>query len=405
MRQRSGCSALGPLALLVAFLCLTGCAHLAVKNIYYDPSPGDLSIDNPPSMPLAFVDEFIDDRAGEDHYSGLFRLWLVPYSSYEYPQFYRDEPKEGVCPEDPDCPTWPKLREQYRTMVRRHLAERGLFKFIEQDYRFDQSDALFRIAGTINKTSAIGHYSLFGLGVIPGELIFAGPYADGRYVLDVTLECKDIAGETIAVQRISGTTSKWIFCEETPPPFEERYPRYESYARLQPLAEFLKPEIETFAVMIHDALSRKNTEYWERLEQARICLSAGRLFYSRTALIWIEQNDISEAVADLMSDEIECSLSSDAGLAVVHYIEQEQGEGPLGIECDSPDCWAELGTSLNVPYLVLASAERRDGEFVLVLKLIDVSALRPVNIVTKSCTIEAELPRTAKIATRELMDR
>ena len=93
-------------AMALLFICCSlGCAWKPVKNIYYTPSPGILRIHNAPSAPLATIDEFSDNRSGEDQDSGLYLIWLVPYSSYEYPRFYRERPKEGIDQDDPDCPT------------------------------------------------------------------------------------------------------------------------------------------------------------------------------------------------------------------------------------------------------------------------------------------------------------
>jgi len=269
------------LALGLVFLCCSlGCNCLRVKNIFYTPAPGTLLINNSPGTPVAVVEDFRDLRSGKDSDSGLFMLWLVPYSSYEYPQFYREKPKEGLDPSDPDCPTWPTLAQQYSKMVMRHLTRRGLFRFVNDDPRLNASDALFRITGTIQKTSAEGHYSVYGLGFIPG--IFPGscnyilplPYADGRYVVDVTLECKDIAGNTVATHRITGTTSRWfgagLFLDMPGPTLVWDEP----YARLEPLRKFLQPEIEAFAREIRDALAEKDAAYWESLDAARRALQA-----------------------------------------------------------------------------------------------------------------------------------
>ncbi len=146
-------------------------------------------------------------------------------------------------------------------MDRRHLTKRGLFAFVNDGAYPDESEVLFRITGTIQKTTAEGHFSILGIGALPGCLIFVeGPLAHGRYVVDITLECKDVIGDIVAIHRILGTTSRW---------FDIGAGLREPYARLEPLSKFLEPEIEAFARKIHDALSKKDAVYWERLYAAQ----------------------------------------------------------------------------------------------------------------------------------------
>ena len=109
------------------FICsLMGCSWRPVnmqplKNIFYEPQPGSLEIGDAPGVPIAIIERFSDERCGEatdpDYYKSITAIPLVPYCTFEFPQFYRVKPKEGLCPDDPDCPTWPTLREQCRRVV------------------------------------------------------------------------------------------------------------------------------------------------------------------------------------------------------------------------------------------------------------------------------------------------
>ncbi len=250
---------------LLFFCCSLGCSWRPVKNVYYTPQPGLLEIAEAPCVPLAVVDSFLDERCGKNRDPFLCEMMLalplMPYCSYEFPQFYREEPKEGLDQDDPDCPAWPTLREQYRRMVRRHLTGRKLFRFVENDSCFAASDALFRISGTIHRTTCRGHLSSLGLGLFSNLL---GPpffYADGFYLIDVTLECSDVSGHQVATHRVFGRTRRWFDAD----PEAVREP----YARLRPISKFLEPEIEAFARKIHDALAEKDAAYWDELAAAR----------------------------------------------------------------------------------------------------------------------------------------
>jgi len=378
-----------------------GCHCRMVRNIYYTPPAGEMRLANVPEAPVAVVNDFIDERSGRVKGNPYLGIWLVPYTTLEFPQFYKEPAKKGAYATYEPSEECPLLRDQFSTMLERHLESKGIFRFLELDADLSpQTAPLFEISGTIHETTARAHYSLFGLGVVPGIIPLFGllSYGDGYYIVDVVLECRDITGEIVATKRVSGRTKRWVV-GSTPAVL------HRAYVRLEPLQDFLRPKIETFARNIHDVLATKGSDYWKNLSEARDARYAERMRSNRIAVIGPNPINIAHNVTESLANVIRNTISRelDHGVLSNNDMLDVLGAEQLTADCDTPDCWAELGRSLDVSRLVVGTIEKRNGDYIIVLKLIDVSLLRPVNIVTESCESETALNEIAARATQRLL--
>ncbi len=390
-------------SILLGFVSLAslGCHCKVVRNIYYAPPAGEMRLTDVPEAPVAVVKDFIDERSGPARGNTYLAIWLVPYTTCEFPQFYKEPAKKGAYAEYEPSEECPLLRDQFRTMVKRHLKSKGIFRFRELDADLSpQTAPLFEISGTIHKTTARAHYSLFGLGLVPGVIPLFGllSYGDCYYIVDVALECRDVTGEIVATQRVSGRTKRWII-GSTPTVL------HRPYVRLQPLQDFLRPQIESFALSIYDALAVKDADYWENLMQERDVRYTERMRSSRIAVIGPNPVNVERNIAESLANVLRNTLLRESDLGVLSHSEMQDmlGAEQLTADCDTPDCWAEMGRSLSASTLVVGSIEKRSGAYIIVLKLIDVAELRPMNVVTESCEREADLYGIARLATQRLL--
>jgi len=389
------------IALCFVVLASLGCNSKVVRNIYYTPPAGEMRLTNVHEAPVAVVKDFIDERSGRVRGNPYLAMWLVPYTTLEFPQFYKEPAKKGAYATYEPSEGCPLLRDQFRIMVERHLKSKGLFRFPELDADLSPTTApLFEISGTIHKTTARAHYSLFGLGMVPGLFPLFGliSYGDGYYIVDVTLECCDITGEIVATQRVSDKTKRWTigsFPTVTVRP----------YVRLQPLQDFLRPRIETFARNIHEALAAKDADYWKNLMEERDVRYAEKMRSNRIAVIGPNPVNVEHSIAESLGNVIRNALSREPGLGVLGRDDMLDilGAEQLTADCDTPECWAEIGRSLSASTLIVGTIEKRNGAYIIVLKLIDVSLLRPVNVVTESCDSETELKELVRMATQDLL--
>ena len=397
---------LGPfyplVSILLGFLAIAflGCNCRIVENIYYLPPEGEMRLANATEAPVAILKDFVDERSGRVIGNPYLDMWLVPYTTMEFPQFYREAAEKGAyAPWEPSEDS-PFLRDQFKIMVKRHLESKGVLGFPKLDADLSpQTAPLFEVSGTIHEATARAHYSLFGLGMVPGLFPLFGlvSYGDGYYIVDVTLECRDIKGEIIATQRISGKTKRWVI--GSIPTLTDR-----PYSRLQPLQDFLRPQIESFAQSIHDALAARDADYWQNLTKERDLRYAEKMSSNRIAVIGPNPINVEPKVAESAANAISNTLSTEFGLGVLSHSDMVDrlGAEQLTADCDTPDCWAETARSLSASSLVVGTIEKRNDNYVIVLKLIDANLLRPVNVVTKSCESEAELNKAAGLATQGL---
>ncbi|MBN2209047.1 MAG: hypothetical protein JW759_07100 [Candidatus Coatesbacteria bacterium] len=378
-----------------------GCNCRIVENIYYSPPAGEMRLTNVPEAPVAILTDFVDERSGHVVGNPLLEMWLVPYVTMEFPKFYKEPAQRGAYARWEPSEDSPLLRDQFKIMVKRHLESKGVFRFPKLDADLSpQTAPLFEISGTIHKTTARAHYSLFGLGLVPGLFPLFGliSYGDGYYIVDVTLECRDKMGEIIATQRIAGRTKRWVI--GSIPTLTDR-----PYTRLQPLQDFLRPQIESFARGIHDALAAKDADYWQSLTKERDLRYAEKMTSNRIAVIGPNPINVEPNVAESMANAIRNTLATDFGLGVLSHSDMMDmlGAKQLTGDCDTPDCWAETARSLGASSLVVGTIEKRSDNYVIVLKLIDANLLRPVNVVTRSCESGAELNETTGLATQALL--
>ncbi len=380
---------------------LLGCHCKVVRNIYYAPPEREMRLGNVPEVPVAIVKDFIDERSGHVRGNPYLTMWLVPYTTLEFPEFYKEPAEKGAYAYYEPSEECALLRDQFRIMVERHLESKGIFRFPELDADLSpQTAPLFEISGTIHKTTARAHYSLFGLGLVPGIIPLFGliSYADCYYIVDVALECRDITGEIVATQRVSGRTKRWII-GSTPTVL------HRPYVRLQPLQDFLRPQIESFAQKIYDALAKKDADYWQTLAEERDVRYAEKMKTNRIAVIGPNPVNVEHNIAESLANVLRNTLLKESDLGVLGHSEMQDmlGAEQLTADCDTPDCWAEMGRSLSASTLIVGTMEKRSGAYIIVLKLIDVTELRPMNVVTESCEREAELYGIARLATQRLL--
>ena len=396
----SFCSRLAPhLLLLVLLLASVGCNCELVRNIYYSVPTNQMRLTKAPETPVAVVSDFVDKRSGHVKGSPYLDLWLVPYVTFEFPQFFKKPAERGTyAPYEPSeqCPL---LSDQFKTMLKRHLETKGIFRFPKLDAPLSpEMSPLFEISGVIHKVTARVHYSLFGLGLVPGLVPLGGliSYVDCRYVVDVALECRDINGQVIAKQFITGTTKRAI--AGSIPALTKP-----AYLRLRPLQDFLRPQIEDFARQIHDVLESKGKSYWQDLIAKRNAQYAGRTASNRVAVIGLRPISVGEALAERLARVVRNTIAGlQRGVMSRNDMISKLGTEPPP-NCDTPALWEEIGRKLGASELVVGTVEKRNGEYIVMLKLIDVGSLRPVNIITESCQSASELERTTSAAAKRLL--
>ncbi|HUT03698.1 MAG TPA: hypothetical protein VM163_07400 [bacterium] len=389
------------LLLLGLLLASVGCNCEIVRNIYYPTPITQMRLTNAPETPVAVVYDFVDERSGSVRGSPYLDLWLVPYVTFEFPQFLKEPAERGAyAPYEPSDES-PLLSDQFKTVLERHLDAKSIFRFPKLDAELSpEMSPLFEVSGVIHKVTARANYSLFGLGLVPGLVPLGGliSYVDCRYMVDVALECRDIKGKVVAKRNITGRTKRAIV--GSIPALTEP-----AYLRLRPLQEFLQPQIETFAKQIHDALADKDESYWRGLIDERNAQYTRRMASSRVAVIELRPIGVRRSLGESLARVVRNTLaSSQRGV-----MSQDDMVSKLGAElpanCDTPALWQELGRKLGASELVVGTVEKRDAEYIIVLKLIDVGSLRPVNIITASCESASELEHTASAATQRLLSR
>jgi len=388
------------LLLLLGFaLASVSCNCEIVRNIYYPAPTNQMRLTNAPETPVAVVCDFVDERSGSVRGNPYLDLWLVPYVTFEFPQFFKEPAERGAyAPYEPsdECPL---LRDQFTTMLERHLDAKSIFRFPKLDAELSPKMApLFEVSGVIHKVTARANYSLFGLGLVPGLVPLGGliSYVDCRYIVDVALECRDIKGEIVAKRNITGRTKRAIV--GSIPALTEP-----AYLRLQPLQEFLQPQLEGFAKQIHDALASKDESYWRGLIDERNAQYAKRTAASRIAVIELRPIGVRRSLGESLARVVRNTLASlQRGVMSQDDMVSKLGEEPPA-NCDTPALWQELGRKLGASELVVGTVEKRNAEYIIVLKLIDVGSLRPVNIITVSCESEAALNETARSALTRLL--
>ncbi len=387
------------LLLLGFLLASVGCNCEVVRNIYYSTPTNQMRLINAPETPVAVVCDFVDERSGSVRGNPYLDLWLVPYVTFEFPQFFKEPAERGAyAPYEPsdECPL---LSDQFKTMLKRHLEAKSIFRFPKLDAPLSpEMSPLFEVSGVIHKVTARVHYSLFGLGLVPGLVPLGGliSYVDCYYIVDVALECRDIKGQVVAKQYITGRTKRAV--AGSVPALTEP-----AYLRLRPLQEFLQPQIEGFARQIYDTLAGKDESYWRGLIDERNAQYAKRMASSRVAVIDLRPIGVRRSLGESLARVVRNAIAS----LQCGVMSQDDMASKLGAElpanCDMPALWQELGRKLGASELVVGTVEKRDAEYIIVLKLIDVGSLRPVNIITASCESEAALNETARSASTSLL--
>lgn len=363
------------LALLItsAVLWPAGCGGFKqVKKISYSPPEGEMRLKSVSDAPMAEVNVFVDNRKGETKNSGAFLMWLVPYSSYEYPRFYEKTGDGHTC-----------LGRQYKDMVRDHLSSKGIFRFRNDDDKpaAPEDEPLFKVTGKIWKTTCSGKHSLFGLGIVPGLIPLIGliSYGNKLFTVDVALTCTDIMDNEVAAHRVSGETDRWkgLAIAEGSPPYEQ----------MDLLARFFPEHVEQFARKVSDALNEKDQAYWDALFEQREYRIASKLaIKTRMAVMDLRAVNVDQEVVDTTTDVVRRTLSEMSGIDV---LSREDMLTVLNIEkldssCESLECWEPVGRSLRVEELVVGSVECLEtGEYVVELRLIAVNPIAPSKIVGK----------------------
>lgn len=353
-----------PLLGISSVVWTLGCGFEQVKKIRYSPPSGEMRLKGVPDAPMAEVKIFVDNRKGQIKASGAFLMWLVPYTSYEFPRFYEKSGEGHIC-----------LGRQYRGMVRHHLFSKGLFRFREDDDEPvpPEYEPLFKVTGKIWETTCWGRRSLFGLGIVPGLIPLMGlvSYAEKRFTVNMTLSCTDIAGNKIATHRVSGETDKWkglVIAEGVKP-----------YEQLDLLAAFFPEHVEQFAEKVRDALEQRDQAYWDILFEQRQSRIAGKLVVkTRIAVMDLKAVNVDPDIVDTATDVIRRTFAEVSGIDVLTRDDMLTvlNVQKLDTGCDSLECWEPIGRELRVERLVAGSVEGLEsGEYVVELRLI---AIDPV---------------------------